>query len=152
MASTPDLSPLPAEAAAWLRKQPAAVRKALTAAIDFTTGTVRDAAIGAPTEGAVDVMRMMAHAGTQLPNAAYFHLAHDLYDKAGALALWLGISHCPTEKLLHGFLSLAGTTLMSDPLAISRFEATFSPEASLDAVVDYLQGELEMMGGGFPGE
>lgn len=137
---------------AWLRRQAPAVQEAIGAAVDFATDTVRDGGFDGPVSGAIDCLRRLAELDVALPSAGYFKLAHDLLDKAGAVALQIGVAHYRTENQLRVFLALAGTALLADKSAIRRFEHGFRPDSPLDDVVLYLEAELEMLDGGFPGE
>lgn len=152
MVPTDGNSGLPPPVAAWLQRQAPEVRRAIRAAVDFATDTVRDARLGEPASGAIDCLRRLAELDIKLPDGDYFRTALDLLDKAGALALQLGVSHCRTENSLRMFLSLAGTALFADRSSIARFEKGFRPDSAIDDVILYLQAELEMLDGGFPGE
>lgn len=86
------------------------------------------------------------------PSADYLQMARDLHDAAGELACAIGTRHYRTDNELRMFLALAGTVLLGDRSAIQRFENTFTLESAIDGVISYLQAELEMLDGGFPGE
>lgn len=137
---------------AWLQRQAPEVQDALRASIDLATGVVRDAIPGEPTTGALDCLALLADMNATLPSGSYFKAAHDLLDKAGALAMRIGVANCATEGKLRAFLSLAGTAFMGNPGAIRHFEQGFRPDSPFDDVVLYLQAELEMLDGGFPSD
>ena len=147
--SNPDI---PSAISGWLRRQAPEVQKAIHASVDFATDTVRDAVPGEPMSGALDCMRQLADLDVAVPSGRYFKIAHDLLDKAGALAFQIGVAHYKTENELRGFLSLAGTALFANKSAIEHFEIGFSADSALDKVILYLQFELEMTDGGFPGD
>ena len=152
MARPDSVSPIPPAIAAWLDRQAPDVRGALLAAVDFSADRVRDPRLGEPASDAVACLRQLAELDVRLPSDDYFRTAFDLLDKAGTTAFQLGARHCRTDNELRMFLSLAGTALFGEPAAIARFEDGFSPDARFDDAVLYLQAELDMLDGGFPGE
>ena len=142
----------PTSVIAWVDRQAPEVRDAIHAAVDFATDGIVDAVPGEPVAGSIDCMRRMAELDIALPSAAYFEYAHDLLGTAGTVALEVGLAHCRTENELRVFLALAGTALLADQSAIRRFESGFGPQSAYNQIVAYLQAELEMLDGGFPGE
>lgn len=152
-AMTPtDAAVLPPATAAWLARQAPAVREAIRASVDFATGAVRDAIPGEPTSGALECLGLLAGMDATLPSGGYFKAAHDLLDKAGPLAMRIGVANCASEDRLRAFLSLAGTAFFGNPGAIRHFEKGFRQDSPFDDVVLYLQAELEMLDGGFPSD
>lgn len=142
----------PPAIAAWLRRQAPAIRKAIRERVDFDADVVRDAGIGEPSAGAVACLLRLAELDVVLPSVDYFKTAHALLDQGGAVAFAVGVANFRSETELRIFLALAGTALLGDESAIRRFERGLRPDSPLDDVVLYLQAELEMLGGGFPGE
>lgn len=152
MMATLPAAAVPPVVADWLRRQTPAVQEAVYASVDFATDTLRDAGFDGAIAGATDCLRRLAELDVTLPSGDYFKIAHDLLDKAGAVAFQIGVAHYGTENQLRAFLALAGTALLADKSAIRRFELGFRPDSPLDDVVLYLEAELEMLDGGFPGE
>lgn len=128
----------------WLSRQPAAVQEAVRAALVGGTDT--------PTPLVIDCLRRLAELDVVLPNGNYFDIALNLLDMAGGIAFQVGLAHFKTENELRIFLSLAGTALYGDRSAIARFERGYGADAAIDDIVLFLQAELEMLDGGFPGE
>ncbi len=152
MISSASNASLPPAINAWLQRQSPEVQGAIRASVDLQTGIVRDAIAGEPMSGALECMGRLAELDVTLPSGSYFKAAHDLLDKAGTLALQLGVRNYKAENKLRAFLSLAGTALFGDRGAIQRFERGFNIDSPIDDVVLFLQAELEMLDGGFPAE